>query len=421
MPDQNTSGSHPDSGEFSRLDLVNLAEGADRLSLRLLAKAVETMSLGVTITDRDGRIIYVNPADARQHGYRVEELLGENATVYADGVEPTDVVLADDEDEPGNEPWSRERLNITRDGDIFPVRLVSDRLYDRRGRPLGTVTLCEDITERRAVERMKQEFLSTVSHELRTPLTSIIASLDLLGDERLQDPGRRAQLLDVAHRNSHRLLGLINDLLDLQKLKARKMSFQMTRVLPTTVVEETLVGMGSLADSSRVQLRRRFADGTETAMVRCDKGRLQQVLTNLLSNAIKFSPDGGEVVVTVAVDLGGGSPGRDGLRISVADRGPGIPEEFQQRLFEQFSQADRSNAKPGGSGLGLSIARGMVEGMQGRLRFDTGLGGTTFHVVFDVLTTEEAAALNGLPESSEISEIFDLDELRSETFGSTQE
>ncbi|MDA8016029.1 MAG: PAS domain-containing sensor histidine kinase [Thermoanaerobaculia bacterium] len=395
MPSQNdTSGLHQDSGEFARLDLVNLAQGADRLSLRLLAKAVETMSLGVTITDREGRIVYVNPADARQHGYRVDELLGASATVYADGVEPTDVVLAEDEDEPGDEPWSRERLNIKKEGDIFPVRLVSDRLYDRRRRPLGTVTLCEDITERRAVERMKQEFLSTVSHELRTPLTSIIASLDLLGDERLQDPERRAQLLDVAHRNSHRLLGLINDLLDLQKLKARKMSFTMRPTLPLPVVEETLAGMASLADRSSIALSARVEEHADANWISCDKGRLLQVLTNLLSNAIKFSPRGSEVSVTLVVDAGGGSLGGDAVRISVADQGPGIPEDFQKRLFDQFSQADRSNAKPGGSGLGLSIARGMVEGMDGRLRFDTGPKGTTFHVVFDRLASEAAPPSN---------------------------
>lgn len=373
--DPGDTGVTTDSGEFLRLDLVNLAEGADRVSLRLLAKAVEAMSLGVTITDREGRIVYVNPADARQHGFTVEELLGESSAVYADGVEPTDGFLTEDEDKPGPEPWSRERLNITRDGDIFPVRLVSDRLYDRRGRPLGTVTLCEDITERRAVERMKQEFLSTVSHELRTPLTSIIASLDLLGDERLQDEGRRAQLLDVAHRNSHRLLGLINDLLDLQKLKARKMSFQLTRVNVVSVVLETLLGMGALADSSGVKLRHRFADAGEDVRIRCDRSRMQQVLTNLLSNAIKFSPQGGSVTMEVALE-------KTQVRISVTDEGPGIPEEFQQRLFDQFSQADRSTAKPGGSGLGLSIARGMVDGMGGRLHYDTGPRGTTFHVVF---------------------------------------
>lgn len=376
-----------DSGEFSRLDLVNLAEGADRVSLRLLAKAVETMSLGVTITDRDGRIVYVNPADARQHGFTVEELLGESSAVYADGVETAEGVLGDEEEKPGPEPWSRERLNATRDGKVFPVRLVSDRLYDRRGRPLGTVTLCEDITERRAVERMKQEFLSTVSHELRTPLTSIIASLDLLGDQRLQDPGRRARLLDVAHRNSHRLLGLISDLLDLQKLKARKMSFQLTRVHALSVIEETLEGMGALADRSGIELRLHPADDAEAAWVRCDRGRLQQVLTNLLSNAIKFSPKDGTVLAAVSVvrtaDASAHPTMRDRVRISVTDHGPGIPDDFQPRLFEQFSQADRSTARTGGSGLGLSIARGMVDGMGGLLRYDTGPGGTTFHVEFD--------------------------------------
>jgi signal transduction histidine kinase len=218
-------------------------------------------------------------------------------------------------------------------------------------------------------------------------LTSIIASLELLGDERLLDRERRARMLDVAHRNSQRLLGLINDLLDLQKLKARKMSFHTVRLHPVSVVEETAVGLGALADSSRVSLRRRVEDGAEGATIRCDRSRLQQVLTNLLSNAIKFSPEGGTVTMTVAVDeAAGGRPAS--VRISVADQGPGIPEEFQHRLFDQFSQADRSTAKPGGSGLGLSIARGMVDGLGGRMRYDTGPTGTTFHVAFDRLVPE---------------------------------
>lgn len=367
-------------------------EARERVSLRLLARAVETMSLGLTITDRDGRIIYVNPADAHFHGYEVDELLGRSSRVYAAGVDPSlEVAPASsrypeglelgDDAEAIDEPWSRERLNSTRDGRVFPVRLVSDRLYDAAGEPIATVTICEDITEQKAIERLKNEFLATVSHELRTPLTSIIASLDLLGDPRLDD-AKEHELLAVARRNSHRLLGLINDLLDLQKLQARKMSFRREAVDARPLVEEAAEGMLALAESRGVDLRVE-ADGPPAATpmsLRGDRQRLLQVLANLLSNAIKFAPEGTEVTLSARrLD----DPAR--IRLAVRDRGAGIPEELQGRIFDQFVQAELPAAAPGddadgGSGLGLSIARGMVEGMGGTIDFETSGEGTAFWV-----------------------------------------
>ncbi|MEM6793788.1 MAG: PAS domain S-box protein [Acidobacteriota bacterium] len=637
-------------------------------SLRMLAKAVETMSLGVTITDMDGRIVYVNPADARMHGYTVSQLMGSDSSVYASESALEGGFF-------GVEPWARERINRTQSGETFPVRLVSDRVRDEFGQPIATVTLCEDIRERirirealerrdrvleavafaaerflsesswdesvgevlarlgratevscvyldlidehhpfgaddvtyfwsmdqehggagpdpidlqrrrflparweqrlrvgdmvsgrladlpktekaqlealgvgsvavvplfvrgawagylclesrvagrdwsnaelealrtasrtlaasierrrdeealatseakyrdllenahdliqsvapdgrfqfvnrawketlgysdeevrsltiwqvvrpasegprrdvlqsmlvndgqgrvealfiakdgreiavegvvtcryqdglpvaaqgifrdisdrHAVDRMKQDFISTVSHELRTPLTSIIASLGLLDSDRLAGrPDRHRQLITVAHRNSNRLLKLINNLLDLQKLSARKMTFRRDAVSVRGLLEEAVAGIEAYAEKCDIRLQ--LERVSPELQVLGDRDRLMQVLNNLLSNAIKFSPAG--EVVTV-----GSSLEDHRVLLTVADNGPGISDEFRGRLFDQFTQADPSKTRAsGGSGLGLNIAKGFTEGMGGHLELETQIGrGTTFFV-----------------------------------------
>ncbi len=678
--------------ELERVDRERVDQDLKRRraerSLRILEKAVETMSLGVTVSDLDGKILYVNPADARMHGYTVEELLGRNARRFAPGGElPREDLAGPDSDIAYLKPWSRERLNVTRDGREFPVRLVSDVVRDHREAPLALVTICEDITdekriaealarrdrileavglaaerflteasweasveevleslqratgvghiylrrvhdpaavprgvadtwsalngisetmvkaaiklpggedlfprweeelrqgrllqgkvrdlpeeervvleargvrsyavvpifvssawlgflcledseeqrewslaemevlrtaartfgaaiqrklaeealaasqaryqdllenasdlvqsvspkgrfqfvnrawkealgytqkevsritlwdvvhpahhdryketigritsaggedrlevafvtkqgteitvegsincrfvdgepvatrgifrditERMIVDRMKQEFISTVSHELRTPLTSIIAALGLLESGRLaSDPERVAELVTVAHRNSNRLLRLINNLLDLQKLAAGKIAYRITSIDAGTLLDESVRGIQSFADSLRIRLR--IAEVTPGVRILADRDHLIQVLNNLLSNAIKFSPEGEEVMLT-AHRLG------ERAVVSVADQGPGIPEEFQQHLFEKFTQVDSSPTRTsGGSGLGLSIVKGLVDGMGGRISVETRLGkGTTFHVDLPMASPSESAA-----------------------------
>ncbi len=639
-------------------------------TLKILEKAVETMSLGVTVTDPAGKILYVNPADARMHGYKVDELLGQNTSLYA----PTQMAT-DDSESVFLHPWTRERANVTRDGRVFPVRLVSDMVRGPGNQPIALVTICEDISERKRIElalerrdrileavglaaerflaepsweasveevldrlekatqvervrlvwvghlkpheiddtwsfldtsrdtapvqlelpvsdvfprwetelrrghllqgrvrdlpaeerqellergvasfavvpifvldewmgclsledsdeerewsaaelevlrtaartfgaamqrkqaemalaasqakfqdllesasdlvqsvslegrfqfvnrawkealgysqeevsrlklwdvvhpdhhkrfaaalskileggqvqrvevvfvakngreiylegnlnarfvgdepvatrgifrdiserkivdRMKKEFISTVSHELRTPLTSIIASLGLLESGRLAgDAERTAELISVAHRNSDRLLQLINDLLDLQKLAAGKIVYRFHSIDVRALLEEVLRGIQAFSDSFSISLR--LGEIPPGLRVRADRDRLIQVLNNLLSNAIKFSPKGETITV--------GAESRERtVAISVADRGPGIPEEFRNRLFERFTQVDSSATRSaGGSGLGLSIVKGLIEGMEGRVSLDTEIGrGTVFYVELPV-------------------------------------
>jgi signal transduction histidine kinase len=229
-------------------------------------------------------------------------------------------------------------------------------------------------TERKRLERLKDEFVSTVSHELRTPLTSISGSLGLLIGKAagiLPEPARR--LLEIAHNNSQRLVRLINDILDIDKLESGRVVFDLRRIEVRSLVGKTVDSMRGFAEGNTVRIR--IADSSAVAEVCADADRLAQVITNLLSNAVKFSPPDNEVVVTIEKDA-------DLVRISVRDHGSGIPSHFKLRIFERFAQADATNARrQGGTGLGLSIVKQIVDRLGGEVGFiDAPGGGTIFHV-----------------------------------------
>ena len=228
--------------------------------------------------------------------------------------------------------------------------------------------------ERERIESMKQEFLTTVSHELRTPLTSMLGSLGLIrGSRQAPTPERQQELIDIAERNGERLLRLINDLLDLQRLEAGELRFQYTTVQLGPLLEEAVHDIHGFAELYNVRVLTRCEASNEDVVT--DRDRLAQVLYNLLSNGIKFSP-GGEAVLLAARAAG------DGVELTVHDRGPGIPVQFRSRLFEKFSQAETSAARSrGGSGLGLSISRKLVHGLGGTIDVDSSAeAGTTVTV-----------------------------------------
>jgi len=266
-----------------------------------------------------------------------------------------------------------EKEYIRKDGSRYPVLLNGIVVYDSSGRKL-IWSIIEDISERKRIERMKNEFISTVSHELRTPLTSISGSLGLLKGGAAGDlPDTARELLDIAHNNSQRLGLLINDLLDMEKLVAGKMRFVVEAQLLSPLLEQAIRDNQGYADRFGVSLVLEATDGE--ARVEVDADRLQQVLANLLSNAAKFSPGGSDVVLSAMIN-------KDKVRVSVADRGPGIPEEFRDRIFQKFSQADASDTRDQpGTGLGLAISRELVEKMGGRIGFESVPGdGATFYV-----------------------------------------
>ena len=243
---------------------------------------------------------------------------------------------------------------------------------DSTGKVIGFYGLCTDITELKRIDRMKSEFVSTVSHELRTPLTSIRGSLGLLaGGAAGSLPEAAAPLVQIAKSNCERLIRLINDILDTEKIESGKMRFDLQVADVKPMLEQALSANEGFAAQHQVD----FVLSAPVARVRAnvDADRFAQVMTNLLSNAVKFSPAGSAVKVVLTR-----ADGR--IRIEVRDQGPGIPEEFRHRIFQKFSQADSSDARQkGGTGLGLNISKAIIERLGGTIGFDTETGvGTTF-------------------------------------------
>ena len=230
-----------------------------------------------------------------------------------------------------------------------------------------------DISERKHLERLKDEFVSTVSHELRTPLTSITGSLGLINGGALGAvPDAIKDMLAIAEGNSRRLRQLIDDLLDMDKLIAGKMSIDLQPIKLDELLAECDASHQGFAQHLGVRL---LHSNCPDLQVLADAQRLQQVLSNLLSNALKFSPAQGEV--RLYSELAGQS-----VRILVSDQGLGIPADFTARIFKKFSQADASDSRQkGGTGLGLAISKELIERMGGTIGFVSGLQrGSTFWI-----------------------------------------
>ena len=243
---------------------------------------------------------------------------------------------------------------------------------DENGVPLRMVGTHTNITQRKQVDRIKTEFISTVSHELRTPLTSIRGSLGLLEAGVLGAlPAKALEMVRVANKNSQRLITLVNDILDMDKLLSGKMTMQSMPVNLSEVIAQAVEA--NTAYAANYQVRFSTSSVSDNSIVIGDANRLMQVMTNLLSNAAKFSHTGG-VVDILQIKTGAFQ------RVEVEDRGEGIPIAFQPRLFEAFSQADSDNTRRQGStGLGLNISKKLIEQMGGEVGYTTEINcGTTF-------------------------------------------
>ena len=227
---------------------------------------------------------------------------------------------------------------------------------------------------------MKSEFVSTVSHELRTPLTSIRGSLGLLvGGVAGPLPDAARSLVVIAESNCQRLIRLVNDILDSEKIESGKMAFEMKAMPLGPLLDRVAEANEAFARAQRVPLR--VIAPPEPILGNVDGDRFIQLVTNLVSNAVKFSPADGAVEIELTQDTVGHA------RIEVRDRGPGIPKEFHARMFQRFSQADGSSSRAkSGTGLGLSIAKGIAERMGGSIGFESAPGrGTTFFVELPVV------------------------------------
>jgi PAS domain S-box-containing protein len=355
------------------VDNESLRHGLERrveertAQLRSLASerehTLESVADGIYGVDPAGKVTFVNAAAARLLGALAVDLVGRDAhaTFHAPAEDGT--------------PYPVEHCYITeavRDGVTAAAELDVYRRLDGREVPVevtasplrdgdvirGAVVAFRDVTERRAVERMKDEFVSVVSHELRTPLTSIRGALGLLDSGVLDgSPDQASRMVHVALTSSERLSRLVDDILDIERMDAGNTRLDLGEHRVEALVAAAVEQVSVLADEAEVVIR----CAASAEIVRADGERIVQALTNLLSNAVKFSPRGGTVrVVTV--------PAGDLVEVRVDDDGRGIPADKLEAVFQRFEQVDASDARErGGTGLGLAIARSIVEQHGGRI------------------------------------------------------
>jgi PAS domain S-box-containing protein len=288
------------------------------------------------------------------------------------------------------QPDENEWTYIRKDKTTFSVMLSVTALYDSHNNITGFLGIGSDITERKKVEKTKNEFISSVSHELRTPLTSIRGSLGLILGGKTGDLSEKStMMLKIANTNCERLIRLINDILDIEKIEFGKMPLKKADTLLNHVIETAINDNESYASSFNVKLS--FEKNTKDSLiVNLDQDRIIQVLTNLLSNAIKYSPRGKTVVIKSKIC-------ESHVKIEVSDLGEGIPFEFHKSIFKRFSQADSSSTrKKGGTGLGLNIAKSIVDKHQGEIGFTSKIGkGCTFYFALPMTSSKSLAKSNG--------------------------
>jgi PAS domain S-box-containing protein len=387
-----------------------LAEQREKATERLLQTVFDTIPHWVFVKDGSGRYLMGNSAFAQSFNLSADELRGLHTTDFGDSTpEQRKVFLQSDRQvmRTGN-PMEIPDYTVGLPGGMNQTRRIRKMpLKDEGGNTVAVVCLSEDITaskkaheellsakqkvdeankqlseeiaERMKADRVKDEFLAIVSHELKTPLTAIHGALGLLtGKVGTGLPTEARNLLDVAWKNSTRLTQLIYELLDFQKLEKGDWAISPEPLDLVVLVKQTIEEFQPNADQFSVELV--LEDSLEKAKVRGESTGLVQVISNLLSNAAKFSPVGGTVKISVTRQ-------RDSICVAVKDQGQGIPEDFRPFVFEKFAQADTTDRrKRGGTGLGLTIAKRIVERFGGEIAFDSGNGGgTTFYFLLPEL------------------------------------
>jgi PAS domain S-box-containing protein len=340
----------------------------------LLASIVASIDEAMVSCERDGGILSWNAGAERMFGYTEAEVIGKPSSllVPAERLAEEQRLLAPCRS--GAHTVHFESIRNRKNGTQLDVSVTVSPIREPNGEIHRLAMIVRDNSVRKRMERMKNEFIATVSHELRTPLTSIRGSLGLIaGGVAGALPDKATSLIKIALTNCERLVRLINDILDIEKIEAGKMEFRLEALELQPLIEKAITANDAYAMQFGVRLE--LTEPIGGVMVNADPDRLHQVLTNLLSNATKYSPRGDAVRVAMAVHGGR-------VRVSVSDRGPGIPEEFRKKVFEKFGQVDSSDSRQkGGTGLGLPITRAIAERHGGTVDFTSVVGeGTTFYV-----------------------------------------
>lgn len=379
-------------GQVQRdLSLIKKNEHALLMMNERLQGIMNSSHLAIMVTDLKGKIVLFNHAAENMLGYSAMEILDKcTPLIFHDAEEISqatdklskkfnrsikpgfDVLITNLEINKVNEhDWTY----IRSDGTRFPVLLSVTPLRSMSGKAItGYLFIALDITERKALNQLKNEFISVVSHELRTPLTSVYGSMALLDKKiKYKLDKQEDELLNIAIKNTGRLIRLINDILDIEKMDSGKMIFNLNRYDVNKLVEEAVSLNQSFANTFSIKIK--ITKTLYNVFIHVDHDRFIQVLTNLIANAVKFSEKLMEVKIGISMH------GTD-VRIEVIDEGQGIPISFRDKIFDKFSQADASTKRDmQGTGLGLNIAKTIIENMNGKINFVSETGkGSTFYI-----------------------------------------
>jgi PAS domain S-box-containing protein len=361
------------------------AEEKLRTLIRQSNSILESVGDGIFGIDLNGICTVINPAALQMIGFKADEVLGKNMhdLTHHTRVDGAPYPAADcpinnsvndlDTVRVANEVFWRK------DGTSFPVEYVARPQIEiepdadgKPGKAVGVVVAFTDTTERRALDRMKDEFISTVSHELRTPLTSLRAALGLVtGGSLASRPDKVKQMLEIATGNTDRLVRLVNDILELERIGSGKAELHYTM----SSADDLFRRAAGLQQTSAAKAQIRITFNSQGVNVWADPDRILQTLTNLISNAIKFSPAGSEIQLrALRVD-------ENEAELQVKDSGRGIPGDKLESIFERFQQVDASDSRAmGGTGLGLAICRSIIAQHGGRIWATSTVGkGSTFH------------------------------------------
>ncbi|MFA5100605.1 MAG: PAS domain-containing sensor histidine kinase [Candidatus Omnitrophota bacterium] len=347
--------------------------------LRQLSQAVEQSPSTVVITDMDGAIEYVNPKFTELTGYQLHEVVGMNPRILKSGDKQANIYKELWDTIKAGRTWHGEFLNKKKSGETYWEFAAISGIKD----PLGNIThylkVSEDISDRKQLEKFKDEFVNTVSHELRTPLTAIRESINIVYDGSTGSVSdEQKDFLETAKRNVDRLGRLINEVLDFQKLQAGVMKFEKKETDINNLLEEVRQTMQMLMNKKGLELRMETAAGLPEVFV--DRDKMIQVLVNLVNNAIKFTDKGS---ITLVSTLGENNT----IKVSVVDTGIGIRKEDHAKLFRSFSQvSSQEYRKSGSTGLGLAITQEIVRQHGGKISVESEFGkGSTFYFILPVI------------------------------------
>ena len=344
------------------------AEQALHLAMRQRELILESVGDGIYGIDLEGKLTFINQAAARALGYAPEELTGRvvhdlihhshgDGTPYSRSSSPILQAMRRRE-----AIRMRDEVFWRRDGGLIPVEYSASPLLED-GQISGMVVAFQDVSERRRLEKMKDEFISTVSHELRTPLTSLRASLGLISSGTLDKrPEKQRQMIEIAIGNCDRLVRLVNDILDFDSVERGKLPLHQGPVAASDLLRRA----ADVAHTAATQAHITFRIDAPPVLVLADEDRILQVLNELVGNAIKFSPP--DTMIRLAAQTGGEGLAGAEVCFSVEDQGRGIQPEKMEKIFDRFHQGDASDTRAlGGTGLGLALCRSIVEQHGGRI------------------------------------------------------